>query len=71
MSDRVCPEQNRRAQFKFIPDSEGNIRIDAVASDAHERGKQETQGNLLDHVNELQAMKAWQSDDWPPVESEE
>ena len=62
---------SNKAQFMFVTDSEGNVRIDAVASPAHERGKRESQGNLLDHAEELTAMKAWQSDDFPPVESDE
>ena len=62
---------SNKAQYRWMFDSEGNHRVDAVASDAHERGKKETQGNLLQHGDEIVAMKAWQSDDWPPVESDE
>ena len=59
-------------QFKFTFALDGTIKEpEAVASKAHERGPKERQADLLQHAEELEAMKLWQSDDYPPIESEE
>ena len=56
-------------QYKFKFDLDGNINgTEAVASKAHERGSKEKQwADLFQHQHEHEAMKLWQSVDYPPT----
>ena len=55
-------------QYQFTFGADGEIKdTEAVASKAHERAPRERQADLLQHAQELEAMKLWQSDDYPPT----